>query len=160
MRLDLLLINSPSNICRKGGDLIHIPLYPNLHMLEGELINNKSSLNCYWFVLFFAQFQIQIARFFWYFLHTFYFLHKSWYFFCLFSSQFFWIVSKSWPTWSAEAYPPFSKSPTIDRPQQATKASIYAKQNLNFCIVIEWSIYRLIGICSNIIYGLFIVNKL
>ena len=38
------------------------------------------------------------------------------------------------------------------------KHSISAKQNLNFRIIIERPSYRLIGILSNIIYGLFVVD--
>ena len=40
-----------------------------------------------------------------------------------------------------------------------TKASIDAKQSINVWIIIERSSYRFIGICSNIIYSLFIVNQ-
>ena len=43
--------------------------------------------------------------------------------------------------------------------KQSTKDSIYAKQSLNFRIVMKQSSYRLIGLHSDIIYGLFIFNQ-
>ena len=50
-------------------------------------------------------------------------------------------------------------SPTSYYPQQSKKSSIYYEQSLNFCIIVEWSIYRSIGIRSNIIYGLLVVEQ-
>ena len=44
----------------------------------------------------------------------------------LFSSQLFYLTLKSCPTCSASVCTPFTKSPTINRPQRSTKASIYA----------------------------------
>ena len=52
-----------------------------------------------------------------------------------------------------------SKSPTRDQPQQLTKGSIYAKQGLNYWIIIKKLIFCSIGLGSIIIYGLSIVKQ-
>ena len=69
------------------------------------------------------------------------------------------MASKSWSTCSLVACLPFSKSPTIYQPYQLTKTSISTKQNLYFWIIMNISSYRLIGLCSNIIYDLFIFKR-
>ena len=66
---------------------------------------------------------------------------------------------KSRPTCSAVSCSPFSKSQTINQPQQSTESSIYAKQSLDFRIIIKKSSYRSIGLHNIIIHGLFIVKR-
>ena len=75
----------------------------------------------------------------------------------LFSSQLFKLTSKIWPTCSISAYPPFSKSRTINWPQRSTKASIYTGKSLYLRIITERSRYRSMGLRSNRICDLFIV---
>ena len=84
--------------------------------------------------------------------------HFSTLFFRSYSAAKFYLTSKSRPTRSSSACPPLSKSPTINKPQQSTKASIYARKSLNFWIIIELPSYHSIGPHSNIIYYLFIVE--
>ena len=94
------------------------------------------SYNCYQliFILFQPNFRLLELIFPQYFLHTFNFVHKLQYliFQSIFSNQLFQLASKSRPTCSVAACPPFSKSPTTDQPRQSTKASISAKQSLVF----------------------------
>ena len=74
------------------------------------------------------------------------------------SSNCFIRPRKSCPTCSESSRTQFSKSSTSDQPQRSTKASIYLKQSLDFRIIIKRSSYRRIGLSSNIIYGLFIIE--
>ena len=75
------------------------------------------------------------------------------------AAKLFYLTFKSRPTCSSAAFLPFSKSPTIDQPQVSTKASISAKQSLNFRIIIDSSSYRSIGLRSNKIYDLFVAES-
>ena len=94
----------------------------------------------------------------WYLLYMFNFVQKLYYFFSLLAANFL-LASKSWPTFSAAACPPFSNLPTIDRPQISTKNLIYAEESLNFWIIIKRFRYRSISLLSNIIYIIFVVER-
>ena len=96
---------------------------------------------CHTYILFFTQIVLL------YFFRTF------------FSRQHFHLTSKIRPICSASVCPPFSKSPTTDWPQWSTKDSIYPKKSLNFQIIIKRPSCHSIGLRSNIIYGLFIVDR-
>ena len=68
------------------------------------------------------------------------------------------LTSKSHHTGSAASIPPFSKSTTINQPQQSTKDSIVVKQSIYFHIINKRLIYCSIFLCGNRIYNIFIIK--
>ena len=68
-------------------------------------------------------------------------------------------TSKSRPTWSTVFCQNNSKSPTRNRYQWLTKDLLSAKQSIDFQIIVKRSGHRLIGLRSNKIYSLFIIEK-
>ena len=98
----------------------------------------------------------------WYFVHIFNFVHTLQYFICFEPFQqptFLDDPQNLWPTCSAAACPPFSKSPTINISQLSKRDSIFAEKSLDFRIIIERSSYSCIGRRSDILYDLLVVGR-
>ena len=81
------------------------------------------------------------------------------YFKSLFNSQLFYISQKSHPICSSSAWQTLPKLPTSDQAQQLTTESIIVERSQGFLLTIEKSNYHSIGLCSNIIYHLFVVDR-
>ena len=108
-------------------------------------------VDLFWFYTNFRLRQLVFPSFF---LHAYILYTNCSTFFGLFSCQRFYMTSKSHTKFSSAACQMFSKSPTIDRPQQSSTSSISAKQSLDFQIIIKRSGYCQIGLGSNRIYDL------
>ena len=91
------------------------------------------------FILFYPNLKLIKLVFPCYLLHTFnFYTHCSNLCFCLFSSQFVLLTSKTWPTYPSVACQTFTKSSTINWPWWSTIASVVAVQIIGLQITVYW----------------------